>query len=122
MSDKTCTDDIALYGDKCYIMYIYRGHLKIRHGIINQYGSFTPDDKQYHPTNNLCRLPFSYYGKNWKEVIVYNKYQYGKVIFKNESDIPKWKEFFRELYLSKLAENNAGYKKSLWTNLVEELK
>lgn len=119
MSDsKSCTD-VANRGDKCYIMYVYHGHLKIRHGIINDFYTFDPDDA---PNKYLCQLPFSYYGENWKPVIVYNKYQYGKVLFKNKKDIPKWKKFIKQLYLSKIAENNAGYKKSLWTNLVEEIK
>lgn len=116
---KTCTDDLALYGDSCYIMYVYHGHLKIRRGIINKYGSFTPDDK---PNTKLCQLPFSFYGDNWEKFAVYNKYQYGKVLFRNKKDIPIWKVFFKDLYLSKIKENNTGYKKYLWTNLVEEIK
>lgn len=100
-------------------MYVYRGHLKVRHGIINQHMTFTPDDNEkYYMTG----LPFSFYGNNWGKVIIYNKYQYGKVIFKNKEDITKWKEFFKQLYLKKMAENDAGYKRSLWANLVEEIK
>lgn len=118
-NSKTCTDvDMALFGDKCYIMYVYRGQLKIRHGYINAYMTFTPYDKC---DQKLTQLPFSYYGEDWKPVVVYNKYQYGKVLFRTKRSIPKWKEFFKQLYSEKIKMCEVGYKKQLWEKFLSAL-
>lgn len=101
-------------------MYVYHGHLKLRTGHIKNFG-FIPDDN---PKIQLCQLPFDDYILGplpFTPRIVTDKYQYGKVLFEDEKDIPKWKEFFKQLYSDKINNIETGYKKKLWTNLVEEL-
>lgn len=118
---KTCTDvDMALFGDKCYIMYVYRGQLKIKYGYINAYMTFTPLNEGRNP-RLMTKLPFSYYGEDWKPIVVYNKYQYGKVLFRTKRSIPKWKEFFKQLYSEKIKFCDARYKKQLWEKFLNTL-
>ena len=106
-----------------YLMYCYHGHLKVRKGKLNEYGtSFIPDDN---PKQYMTEIPFDYYYKSgilaYHPHIVFNKYMFGKVLIEKEEDIPKWKEFFKQLYSKKLEEHQSGYKKELWTKLVEEI-
>ena len=104
-----------------YLMYIYRGHLKIRKGTINEYGNFIPEDN---PKTYMTEMPFDYYLDNkyrpYMPHTVCDKYMFGKVLFENEEDIPKWKNFFKELYSNKI--KGSPYKKQMWANLVSELE
>lgn len=111
---------------KAWLMYVYHGHLKIRKGTLVYIGggSFLPDDKPKGPL--MCKMPFDRYYNNLNKLpytahIVFNKYQFGKVLIKDEKDIPKWKAFFAQLYSNKIKETENGYKTKLWTNLLEEL-
>ena len=107
-----------------WLMYNYRGHLKIRKGHINEYGNFIPDDN---PKTYLTEIPYDIYNKRelhsaTNPHIVCGKYMFGKVLIDKEEDIPKWKEFFKNLYHKKIEEIENGYKKKLWENLCKELE
>lgn len=105
---------------KAWLMYVYHGHLKIRHGkiVYTCRGSFLPDDKPNGPL--MCQMPIDRVKNDYTVVPAFNKYQFGKVLIKNEEDIPKWKEFFKQLYSDKLKSSEAGYKHELWSNLIKE--
>ena len=105
-----------------WLMYNYRGHLKIRKGSLDENNNFIPDDK---PKTYLTEIPYDYMYKDklpYQPHIVCNKYMFGKVLIDKEEDIPKWKEFFKNLYLKKIEEIENGYKKKLWENLCKELE